>query len=103
VGVRKTGLIDWINYSASQSRLNGTQGDGVQYYLGVLYIYVEDYGLAAVYTILTFLTRLVILTLTIPLFLMAASTGWLMGWCVVICAGLGLGVSRGSFTIGQRS
>lgn len=71
----KTGLIEWINHSATQSRLNGTQGTGAQYYLGVMYIYVEDYGLAAVYTILTFLTRLVILTLTIPLFLMAAFTG----------------------------
>jgi integrating conjugative element membrane protein (TIGR03747 family) len=40
-----------------------------------MYVYVEDYGLAALYTVLTFLTRLLILTLSIPLFLMAAFIG----------------------------
>lgn len=71
----KSGLIDWINYSAAQSRMNGHQGDGFARFLGVVYIYVEDYGLAAVYTLLTFLARLLILTLTTPLFLMAIFTG----------------------------
>ncbi|WP_397453211.1 TIGR03747 family integrating conjugative element membrane protein [Pseudomonas sp. NA-150] len=74
-GFEKTGLIDWINYSAAQSRINGSQGAGVHRYLSLMYVYVEDYGLAAVYTVLTFLARLVILTLTTPLFLMAAFTG----------------------------
>jgi integrating conjugative element membrane protein (TIGR03747 family) len=70
----KTGLIEWINYSAAQSRINGSQAQGVHQYLGLMYVYVEDYGLAALYTVLTFLTRLLILTLSIPLFLMAAFT-----------------------------
>lgn len=75
----KTGFIDWINYSAAQSRINGQQGEGLTRALGVMYVYVEDYGLAAMYTLLTFLTRLIILTLTTPLFLMAAFTGLVDG------------------------
>ncbi|MBX8554351.1 TIGR03747 family integrating conjugative element membrane protein [Pseudomonas cichorii] len=71
----KSGLIEWINYSAAQSRVNGSQAEGIHRYLGIMYVYVEDYGLAAVYTVLTFLARLVILTLSLPLFLMAAFTG----------------------------
>jgi integrating conjugative element membrane protein (TIGR03747 family) len=71
----KSGLIDWINYSAAQSRMNSHQSDGFARFLGVIHIYVEDYGLAAVYTLLTFLARLLILTLTTPLFLMAIFTG----------------------------
>ncbi|RRV10053.1 TIGR03747 family integrating conjugative element membrane protein [Pseudomonas sp. v388] len=71
----KTGLIEWINYSAAQSRINGSQAQGAHQYLGMMYVALEDYGLAAVYTVLTFLTRLVILTLSVPLFLMAAFTG----------------------------
>jgi integrating conjugative element membrane protein (TIGR03747 family) len=71
----RSGLIDWINYSAAQSRMNSHQSDGFARFLGVIYIYVEDYGLAAVYTLLTFLARLLILTLTTPLFLMAIFTG----------------------------
>ncbi|MCV4286443.1 TIGR03747 family integrating conjugative element membrane protein [Pseudomonas capsici] len=71
----KSGLIEWINYSTAQSRLNGSQAEGIHRYLGIMYVYVEDYGLAAIYTVLTFLARLVILTLSLPLFLMAAFTG----------------------------
>jgi integrating conjugative element membrane protein (TIGR03747 family) len=69
------GLIEWINYSASQSRINSGQAHGAQQYLGTIYVALEDYGLAAVYAVLTFLTRLLILTLSIPLFVMAAFTG----------------------------
>jgi len=75
----KSGLIEWINYSAVQSRLHSTSNDGISQFLGRVYVYVEDYGLAAVYTCLTFLTRMVILVLTTPLFLMAAFTGMVDG------------------------
>jgi integrating conjugative element membrane protein (TIGR03747 family) len=75
----KTGFVDWVNYSAAQARLNGTQGEGITQALGAMYIYVEDYGLAAMYIVLTFLTRLIILILTTPLFLMAAFTGLVDG------------------------
>jgi len=75
----KTGFVDWINHAATQSRLNGNQGEGMTRALGVMCTYVEDYGLAAMYSILTFLTRMIILTLTTPLFLMAAFTGLVDG------------------------
>lgn len=75
----RTGLIEWINYSAAQSRLNADQPEGVHRYLGILYVHIEDYGLAAVYTVLTFLARVLILTLSVPLFLMASFTGMVDG------------------------
>lgn len=75
----QTGFVDWINHAATQSRLNSNQSEGMARALGVMYIYVEDYGLAAMYTLLTFLTRMIILTLTTPLFLMAAFTGLVDG------------------------
>lgn len=71
----KTGLIDWVSYSANQARLNSANADGISQFLGRVYVHIEDYALAAVYTCLTFLARLVILVLAIPLFLMAAFTG----------------------------
>lgn len=40
---------------------------------------IENYGLAAVYAVLTFLSRVLILTLSLPLFLMAAFTGLVDG------------------------
>lgn len=52
---------------------------GLQYYIGIAYLQIENYGLAAVYAALTFLARLLILTLTLPLFVMAAFTGLVDG------------------------
>ncbi|NWB98371.1 TIGR03747 family integrating conjugative element membrane protein [Pseudomonas gingeri] len=75
----KSGLIDWINRSAEQARLNSHQGTGLQFYLGQAYVHVEDYGLAAVYAVLTFLARILILVLTLPLFVMAILTGLVDG------------------------
>ncbi|WP_419735708.1 TIGR03747 family integrating conjugative element membrane protein [Pseudomonas sp. COR18] len=71
----KTGLIDWISRSAEQARLNSNRGTGLQHYLGKTYVYIEDYGLAAVYAVLTLLARVMILILTIPLVLAAVFTG----------------------------
>jgi len=59
--------------------LNSGNGDGVQYHLGTAYVQIENYGLAAVYAVLTFLSRVLILTLSLPLFLMAAFTGLVDG------------------------
>ena len=42
-------------------------------------IKLQDYGLAALYTVLTFCVRMVILTMTIPLFLLAGFTGLVDG------------------------
>lgn len=75
----KTGLIGWITLSAEQAKLNSVVGDGLQYYLGIAYMHIENYGLAAVYAVLTFLARVLILILSLPLFLMAAFTGLVDG------------------------
>ncbi|AYF50017.1 TIGR03747 family integrating conjugative element membrane protein [Pseudomonas fluorescens] len=75
----KTGIISWITLSSELTRLNSGNGDGVQYRLGTAYVQIENYGLAAIYTVLTFLSRVLILTLSLPLFLMAAFTGLVDG------------------------
>ncbi|NWA02319.1 TIGR03747 family integrating conjugative element membrane protein [Pseudomonas gingeri] len=73
-GFEKTGLIDWINLPAPHTRMNGQRGTGLQYYLGQAHAHTEDYGLAAVYAVLTFLARILILVLTLPLVLMVLFT-----------------------------
>ncbi|WP_397458621.1 TIGR03747 family integrating conjugative element membrane protein [Pseudomonas asplenii] len=71
----QTGLIHWINRSAEQARLNNRQGVGLLHYLGRAYVHIEDYGLAAVYAVLTLLARVMILLLSLPLVLSAVFTG----------------------------
>jgi integrating conjugative element membrane protein (TIGR03747 family) len=63
---------------AQSTRLPADSFD-IRYYVGWLMIQSQDYGLAALYTVLTFCIRLVILTLTIPLFVLAAFTGLVDG------------------------
>ncbi|OLY75737.1 hypothetical protein AU074_21975 [Pseudomonas sp. ATCC PTA-122608] len=75
----KTGLIEWIKLSSVQARMNSSKGGDLQYYLGLAYVQIENYGLAALYAALTYLARLLILTLTIPLFLVAMFTGLVDG------------------------
>jgi integrating conjugative element membrane protein (TIGR03747 family) len=75
----KTGLISWVKLSSEQARLISPNDGGLQYYLGIAYVQVENYGLAAVYAALTFLARVLILTLSLPLFLMAVFTGLVDG------------------------
>lgn len=50
-----------------------------RYEIGRVMIGFQDYALAALYTVLTFCVRIVVLTLTIPLFLLAAFTGLVDG------------------------
>lgn len=78
-GFEKTGIVSWIKLASEQARQNSAIGTGLQHYIGLAYMQIENYGLAAVYASLTFLTRLLILTLSIPLFLMAAFTGFVDG------------------------
>ncbi len=78
--VIKTGLLDWMHratdYSQSGQR---TRGVDLRYLLGWSVNQFQDYGLAALYTTLVFCVRLVILTLAIPLFVMAAFVGFVDG------------------------
>ncbi|WP_248767839.1 TIGR03747 family integrating conjugative element membrane protein [Pseudomonas sp. MWU12-2345] len=78
----KTGLQDSINALTQYARTTSAQKVGyfnLRYEIGWAMIKFQDYGLAALYTVLTFCVRMVILTLTIPLFLMAAFTGLVDG------------------------
>ncbi|CAH0282856.1 MULTISPECIES: TIGR03747 family integrating conjugative element membrane protein [Pseudomonas] len=78
----KTGMQDNINALTQYARLTSPQQTGtlnLRYELGRAMIKFQDYGLAALYTVLTFCVRMVILTLTIPLFALAAFTGLVDG------------------------
>ena len=76
----KTGLLDWVRETTADARpgSHSTQKD-FRYYLGQIYLHLEDYALATVYTLLTFLVRLLVLCLTMPLFVMAAFVGFVDG------------------------
>jgi integrating conjugative element membrane protein (TIGR03747 family) len=76
----KSGLIDWIRDAAAQSRAGVRgQANDFRYYLGLVYVHVEGYLIASAYTVLVFLVRLLVLTLTLPMFLMAAFVGFVDG------------------------
>ncbi|SMF66210.1 MULTISPECIES: TIGR03747 family integrating conjugative element membrane protein [unclassified Pseudomonas] len=70
----KTGFADF----ARQTRLSG-QGDGFRSWINQLYVSIEDFILAAVYVSFTFMVRLTILVLAMPLFLLATLTGFIDG------------------------
>jgi integrating conjugative element membrane protein (TIGR03747 family) len=73
----KTGLLDWARETAAHAHENGRKD--FRHYLGQLFLPLEDYALASVYTLLTFLVRLFVLCLTLPLFVMAAFVGMVDG------------------------
>ena len=78
----KNGMLDSINaltqYARTTSPLQIVNFD-LRYETGRVMIKLQDYGLAALYTVLTFCVRMVILTMTIPLFLLAGFTGLVDG------------------------
>lgn len=76
----KSGLLDWIRDAAAQSRAGAqSQAHDFRHYLGLIYVQVESYVIASAYTVLVFLVRLLVLTLTLPLFLLAAFVGLVDG------------------------
>ena len=70
----KTGFADF----AQQARVS-SQGKGFWSGINQLYVSIEDFVLAAVYVSFTFVVRLTILALAIPLFLLAMFTGFIDG------------------------
>ena len=78
----KTGVLDSFNalthYAGTTSPQQIVNFD-LRYETGRVMIKLQDYGLAALYTVLTFCVRVVILTMTIPLFLLAGFTGLVDG------------------------
>jgi len=76
----QSGLQDGINSLTHYARsARHVESYDLRYQIGWVLIQMEDYGLAALYTVLTFCVRIVILTLTIPIFVLAAFTGLVDG------------------------
>ncbi len=76
----KSGLMDWVRDAAAQSRAGAqAQAKDFRYYLGLVYVHLEGYLIAAAFTVLVFLVRLLVLCLTLPLFVMAAFVGLVDG------------------------
>ncbi len=72
----KSGLLDWIRDASAQASAGSHRPTkDFRYYIGLVYVNVESYLIAAAYTTLVFLVRLLVLCLTLPLFLMAAFVG----------------------------
>ncbi|WP_339420343.1 TIGR03747 family integrating conjugative element membrane protein [Pseudomonas sp. RL_105y_Pfl1_103] len=70
----KTGFADF----ARQARVS-SQGNGFWGWTNQLYVSIEDFILAAVYVTFTFMVRLTILVLAIPLFVVVMLTGFVDG------------------------
>lgn len=76
----KTGLMEGMQGAASQARAGAdTPTRDFRYYLGVVYVHLEGYLIAAAYMFLVFLIRLLVLCLMLPLFCMAAFVGLVDG------------------------
>jgi integrating conjugative element membrane protein (TIGR03747 family) len=75
----KSGLLDWIRDASAQASAGSHRPTkDFRYYIGLV-VNVESYLIAAAYTTLVFLVRLLVLCLTLPLFLMAAFVGLVDG------------------------
>jgi integrating conjugative element membrane protein (TIGR03747 family) len=72
----KTGLLDWVHDTAEHARAGrDSRSRDFPYYLGQVCLHLEDYVLASIYSLLTFLVRLLVLCLMLPLFVMSAFAG----------------------------
>src|SRR3546814_246778 len=73
-------LLDWIRDASAQASAGSHRpSKDFRYYIGLVYVNVESNLIAAAYTTLVFLVRLLVLCLTLPLFLMAAFVGLVDG------------------------
>lgn len=78
--VFRNGLPEWAREgSAPPSSGSASPAKNLRYYLGQVYVHSEGYVIAAAYTLLVFLVRLLVLALMLPLFLMAAFVGLVDG------------------------
>ena len=75
----ETGLLAWIHDADTQTHANSLHGTDLRHYLGLVAVHLEDYLLAALYTGLTFLVRLLVLIMVLPLFIVTAFTGFVDG------------------------
>lgn len=76
----RSGLLDWVRDASSQAAAGNHRAvHDFRYYMALVYVYVEADLIAAAYTVLVFLVRLLVLCLSLPLFVMAAFVGCVDG------------------------
>jgi integrating conjugative element membrane protein (TIGR03747 family) len=76
----KSGLEKSLKGTSRKAHKARTRNVGdTSYYVGELFVHLENYLLAAAYTILVFIIRLIVLFLSLPLFLIAAFLGLIDG------------------------
>ena len=73
----QTHVLEWIRHIAD--RAHAEASNGLMHYLHLTYVHIEPYALGAVYTVLTVFVRALVLCLTLPLFILAASIGLIDG------------------------
>lgn len=74
----ESGLLDWLTQVNRQAK-NADNTAGFNAALAEAVVYLERYLLAAFYTVVTFVLRLLVLALTLPLFALAALVGLVDG------------------------
>jgi integrating conjugative element membrane protein (TIGR03747 family) len=75
----KTGVLERARTISARARAHADRAGTFQSHLRALGMHMEAYALAACYTLLTFLVRIVVLCLMLPLFCMAAVVGVIDG------------------------
>lgn len=75
----KTGMLSWVQGMESIAHAGPRNELDMRYWAAQSVTTVQNYVLAALFTVLVFCVRLVVLLMTIPLFAMAALTGLVDG------------------------
>lgn len=75
----KTGMLSWVQGMENVANASPRGELDVRYLAAQSVTTIQNYALAALFTVLIFCVRLVVLALTIPLFALAAFTGLVDG------------------------
>ncbi|MEI7252504.1 TIGR03747 family integrating conjugative element membrane protein [Pectobacterium versatile] len=76
----KTGLLERMKQTAERTRAHSqTTKRDFRYFVSQAYVWSENYLIAAAFTTLTFMVRLLVLVLTLPLIVMAVFVGLVDG------------------------
>jgi len=75
----KTGALETAHSAATRARADSSGDKDFRFYLSLAYQHMESYALAAGFTLLTFLVRILVLCLTFPLFVTATLVGLIDG------------------------
>ncbi|HBO7160993.1 TPA: TIGR03747 family integrating conjugative element membrane protein, partial [Pseudomonas aeruginosa] len=76
----RSGLLERMSQTAERARApSHGQTRNFRYYISQVYVWAENYLIAAAFTTLTFLVRLLVLVLTLPLIFTAAFVGLIDG------------------------